>query len=268
MVKMKINFRHVLGLMKQVFLSRGENVIAKIIVGLAVSILSGVLVFMITNRLKSKREINITASEALKIFPIHEGNRWTYNGFIEADDPDNPHKHIKREFDNYTISIQKVIEYPNQVIALVRKSYEPIDLINGITTPRFELWVLTGGKFFIIQDQKEVEKYRQSSPPKDIFIPTEYLSLEWEFPMFVGQKYDVDTIRSDNMYSYVVTKKSKIKLTGSAGSWECYKRVLETCPDKSYAWFCPGLGVVEYQYIHHGAVMNEHFRLKSYFIKT
>jgi hypothetical protein len=78
---------------------------------------------------------------------------------------------------------------------------------------------------------------------------------EFNRPLSVGMKWGQDAWRTDNMYCYYVEKKEDV--TVPAGTFKsCFKIVNLTCPDDSTWWYYPGLGVVKYEYHHHGTITN------------
>lgn len=71
----------------------------------------------------------------------------------------------------------------------------------------------------------------------------------------VGMKWDQGEGREDNAYCYYVEKKEDVKVP--AGIFKgCFKIVYVTCPDDQAWWYCPGIGVVKYEYHHHGTITN------------
>jgi len=78
---------------------------------------------------------------------------------------------------------------------------------------------------------------------------------EFNRSLVIGMKWGQDEWRKDNMYCYYVEKKEDITVT--AGSFKgCFKIVYMTCPDDSTWWYYPGVGVVRYEYHHHGTITN------------
>jgi len=81
--------------------------------------------------------------------------------------------------------------------------------------------------------------------------------LRYGFPLKVGLKWDEasDFKRDDNMYCWYVEKIEDV--TVQAGTFkDCFKIVYDTCPDTTTEWYCPGVGIVKYEYRHHGTITN------------
>jgi len=80
--------------------------------------------------------------------------------------------------------------------------------------------------------------------------------LRYGFPLSVGLKWDeFDSKRNDKMYCWYVEKIEDI--TVQAGTFkDCFKIVYDTCPDTTTEWYYPGVGIVKYEYRHHGTITN------------
>jgi hypothetical protein len=88
--------------------------------------------------------------------------------------------------------------------------------------------------------------------------------LRYGFPLKVGMEWaqECDFKRTDHMYCRYVEKIEDI--TVPAGTFKnCFKVVYRTCPDEEAEWYCPGVGVVKYEYKHHGTIINEACELKE-----
>ncbi|HAZ10308.1 MAG TPA: hypothetical protein DCY56_04305 [Candidatus Omnitrophica bacterium] len=82
--------------------------------------------------------------------------------------------------------------------------------------------------------------------------------LRYGFPLKVGLKWDEesDFKRNDNMYCWYVEKIEDV--TVPAGTFkDCFKIVYDTCPDTTAEWYYPGVGIIKYEYCHHGTITNE-----------
>ncbi len=88
--------------------------------------------------------------------------------------------------------------------------------------------------------------------------------LKYGFPLKVGMKWaeECDFKRSDNMYCKYVEKIEDV--TVPAGTFRnCFKIVHMTCPDEEAEWYYPGVGIVKYEYHHHGTIIDEVCELKA-----
>ncbi len=82
--------------------------------------------------------------------------------------------------------------------------------------------------------------------------------LRYGFPLKVGLKWDEesDFKRNDNMYCWYVEKIEDVTVPAGAFK-DCFKIVYDTCPDTTTEWYYPGVGIVKYEYRHHGTITNE-----------
>ena len=82
--------------------------------------------------------------------------------------------------------------------------------------------------------------------------------LRYGFPLKVGLKWgkEAGLPRNDNMYCWYVEKIENVAVP--AGTFkDCFKIVYDTCPDTTAEWYYPGVGIVKYEYRHHGTITNE-----------
>lgn len=82
--------------------------------------------------------------------------------------------------------------------------------------------------------------------------------LRYGFPLKVGMKWgeDPECPRDDNMYCWYVEKMEDVTVPAATFK-NCFKIVYYTCPDDSAEWYYPGVGIVKYEYRHHGTITNE-----------
>lgn len=124
----------------------------------------------------------------------------------------------------------------------------------------------TNGKIYVykIDDRKlggsiKVGRMRWETTEK---ILSKDNGLRYGFPLKVGMEWDkTDFERTDHMYCKYVEKIEDV--TVPAGTFKnCFKIVYKTCPDDEIEWYYPGVGVVKYEYRHHGTVTNKVVELK------
>lgn len=142
--------------------------------------------------------------------------------------------------------------------------------MDDIKEEQEELWILVGGKLYIVSDKDKINLYLRDLDKSNPYIEDfKYDDLAWDFPLYVGKKYDLLDMFVDggSRYSYNITDKQKISISGIIDNKECYKREMLTNPDDYYTWFCPGVGIVEEGYVHNGTVLNFNYKLKHFYIK-
>ncbi|MDP2938710.1 MAG: hypothetical protein Q8O13_01315 [Candidatus Omnitrophota bacterium] len=114
-------------------------------------------------------------------------------------------------------------------------------------------------EFYYIYDKYAKEKLkvgRRKTFHKEKLSSKEE-GLRYGFPLKVGLKWDeFDPKRNDNMYCWYVEKMEDV--TVPAGVFkDCFKIVYDTCPDTETEWYYPSIGIVKYEYHHHGTITNE-----------
>jgi hypothetical protein len=87
--------------------------------------------------------------------------------------------------------------------------------------------------------------------------------LRW--PLEVDQEWDAfgDLAKDfSNVYFWHVVSREEV--TVPAGHYEnCFQLQLWTNPDHTINWFCPGTGIVRWEYHHHGTPDHRYWELLS-----
>ncbi len=91
--------------------------------------------------------------------------------------------------------------------------------------------------------------------------------LKYGFPLKAGLQWGCDRqgkwAPDDHSYCSYVEKSNEI-VTVPAGVFEgCFKVVDDTLPATQTDWYCPGVGIVKSEYVHHGTLINERVVLKK-----
>jgi hypothetical protein len=123
-----------------------------------------------------------------------------------------------------------------------------------------EFWyVFSHGQVFIRCSQTDATSLIEelSNSASD---PSEGPDVEYLLPLRDGQAWGRDSDRDDTKYEWFVTSEEKVKVP--AGPFDaCYRIVYQTLPDTTARWICPGVGLVAYEYTHHGTIMHERVEL-------
>lgn len=87
------------------------------------------------------------------------------------------------------------------------------------------------------------------------------------FPLRVGRRWvedgDEEALRrADGWYVWRVEGKEDITTAGGKFAG-CYRVAFRSNPDHVIIWFCPGVGVVREEYVHHGSLNNQRWDLLS-----
>lgn len=218
---------------------------------------------------RDKRQ-EFTLTDSISYFPIAVGNTWVYSGVVEGQTVGSEGKTVARSFDDYTLSVNNIIDKEEMRIAVIGINYSLPDFLEDEREKEQELWIFVGGKLFVVRDKDRIDIYLKALQETNTSLEDfREHDLEWDFPLFVGKKYNIlnSLVDSGKKYSYHISEKQKISISGITDDNECFRREFITLPDESYSWFCPGVGIVEEGYTHHGTVLNINYKLKEYFVK-
>ncbi len=216
--------------------------------------------------------IGLTARDTAtpsEFFPMRVGTYWVYEGTVswqgaEAERPTT-------EKVSWRMSVDKVIRRDGVVATVVTGFPADLDWSAGTAEPK---------PWLILEDQKhqvhyvnlgpefEFSKYETGNQSFDRFLVEDTLLFEW--PLKKGEKFcDAENKkRDDMMYCWFVAKEEKRKLSGVKGLSPEDRNVYElrymTNPDHTIMEFVEGVGLVSYQYHHHGTVADTELRLVEF----
>lgn len=206
--------------------------------------------------------------QSYEYFPIGKGNKWIYSGVAEMQTVNSGEDTVIKKFNNYTFTVNETVENNGLFGARVLVENDPVNSLEGILEVREELWLMKGGELYVVSEAEKLEQYWQEIQKENYFIDSDiFHSLEWTFPLYKGKHLGgYSGLRSDDAYTYLIADQKKIS-SSIFGHRDCFKRVSDTLPDYEESWFCPGIGLVEYSYVHRGSVLNMQFTLTDYYIK-
>ena len=115
-------------------------------------------------------------------------------------------------------------------------------------------------------DTNEKDRIKRTVTEKRVKVKKLDNGLKYGFPLKVGLQWDCNREgkRSKDDHSYCFYVESQEDVVVPAGVFEnCFKIVYSTAPETTKEWYCPGIGVVKSEYIHHGTLTNEIVVLKK-----
>jgi hypothetical protein len=192
-------------------------------------------------------------------FPLTPGTWWLYRGTVTWSDQQTE----KEVHANVTLkmTVEKVIQKPEFTIAILSGFPRDLDWATGeaaampwllIETKRHEVFLNSLPPDF---DHAKLEK---DSVSLDKLLAEDNLLFRW--PLKKGMKFgDAESVRrDDDHYCWVVTTQETKSLTDIKGlssrSAEVFLLRYITNPDDTEMEISPGLGILSYQYHHHGTV--------------
>jgi hypothetical protein len=94
-----------------------------------------------------------------------------------------------------------------------------------------------------------------------VFAETAYMG----WPLTSGGQWGDPQMLANHDGRYVWVVEAAGTVTVPAGTFEgCYKATMLTNPDTTLRWFCPGRGLVRYEYHHHGTINDQVWELAAF----
>ena len=210
-----------------------------------------------------------TPAVPTELFPLRPGTYWIYKGVVRWYDGEND-KPGSTDV-TWKMSVLQVIRRPGVVGAVVSGFPADLDWTGGTTEPK---------PWLILETDKHQVFYENLGPDYDLsklngddhvfdkFMADENLFLQW--PVQQHAKFcDADAKRrEDDMYCWVVAETAKRKLQSVSGvpseEQPVYRMEYRTLPDDQKIEIVPGIGVVTYQYHHHGTLAETELTLAEF----
>jgi hypothetical protein len=200
--------------------------------------------------------------------PLKKGNYWTYTGqIIAAADKGTPKEMIA----TLTTRVLDAIPSRNGQMTLFVMQGDINGLIWAGSVKDMEIagkakygMLVVGNKVYRSDGERlgDLSEFVRQAEGISTEEPS-VLTLEFEFPLFAGQKFDEPaSARNDGLYAWRVTLE-----TPESGS-ERFLLTYKSLPDDTTVVFEPYLGIVRFDYSHHGTICEAHLRLADYRVHT
>ena len=204
-----------------------------------------------------------------EFFPLSVGTYWVYKGSVGWYDFEND-KPASEEV-SWKMSVVKVIRRKGIVAGIVIGFPADLDWSAGSTEPK---------PWLILEDEKHQVYYENLGPDFDLskfdapdvvfdkFLVEDNFFFQW--PLHKGAKFcDAESKkREDNMYCWVVAEEETKKLNEVKGApteeQTVYRIRYLSQPDETEMELVPGLGLLSYEYHHHGSVADTSLRLVEF----
>jgi hypothetical protein len=208
-------------------------------------------------------------AEPARFFPFTPGTYWLYKGTVHWYDFEND-RPASAEV-NWKMSVQKVIRRQGITAAVVTGFPGDLDWTAGTTEPK---------PWLILEDDKHDVYYENLGPEFDLtrlngddhvfdkFMVEDNFFFQW--PLRQGAKFCGEDAkkREDDMYCWVVEQSASKKLSEvkgvSAGDQTAFQLKYRTLPDDTTVELVPGLGLLSYEYHHHGTVADTELQLVEF----
>lgn len=204
-----------------------------------------------------------------QFLPLTPGTWWLYRGTVTWSDQQTE----KETQANVTLkmTVEKVIQKPDFTIAILSGFPRDLDWATGevaampwllIETKRHEVFLN------LLPPDFDYVKLEKDGVSLDKFLSEDNLLFRW--PLKKGMKFgDAESVRRDDgHYCWVVASQETKKLDDIKGlpsaSAETFLLQYITNPDDTEMEISPGIGILSYQYHHHGTVAETNLTLVEF----
>lgn len=204
-----------------------------------------------------------------QFFPFQLGARWTYH-FEQSIEGVVPN--VDRVAGSWSDTVSEVdrVSPSLQIVAITRTGTLPEDFGDcpaGAATPTtVHFWYVVQPTRVFVRctegDARALAAVLTARPAAPI-SPDD--GPEYALPFRVGAFWDNDpgVKRDDAMYRWNVIARGSITVLAGRFSG-CFETTYQTLPDDEERWICPGVGLVEQNYDHHGTVNQVAIELTAY----
>src|SRR5260370_12092041 len=209
-----------------------------------------------------------TAEVSEHPFPMLEGTHWTYQGLVRWTHDIN---HVSETKVTWHTEIRRFIQHGEVRDGVVNGFPSDLDWSNGKPQPSDSLLIESGGKFYVVANERFTDALHQLEQPSgDLsnLLRDDDLFLRW--PLQHGQKFcdSEGMARPDDWYCWVVESSRLNILQGITGvpsrKRPEFRIAYRTNPDHIRFTFVPEIGLTTYEYRHHGTVADTELRLVEF----
>jgi len=192
-------------------------------------------------------------------FPLTPGTWWLYRGTIRWTESETNKPAANRA--SIKMQVERVIRKPEFTIAVISGFPGDLDWSNGQVDPKPSLLIETRNHEIFLDDLPpdfDFAKLEKDSAVLDKFLSQDNLMFRW--PLKKGMKFgDPESLqRPDDSYCWVVATQQRKILKEIKGippkPVEIFLLQFVTNPDDEQMELSPGIGILSYQYHHHGTV--------------
>jgi hypothetical protein len=191
--------------------------------------------------------------------PLALGTYWVYAGTVTWADAEADQMRDVTNKVSMTMRVEKVFHKPEFTLAVISGYPGDLDWSNGQATPKPSLLIETRQhEVFLntLPPDFDYAKLEKDAASLERFLARENLLFRW--PLKTGMKFgDAESVnRGDGKYCWAVTRQEKKNLSGIKGTSspdaEAFLLRYLTNPDETQLEVSPGVGILSYEYHHHG----------------
>jgi len=209
-------------------------------------------------------------ANAVKYFlPLTQGTYWVYRGTVRWQDPEKQRAVTSKV--SLQMTIDRVIRKSGFTVALITGFPSDLDWSDGQARPAQSLLIETDTHEVYLNalaPDFDLAKLESDSMKYDKLMSPDNLLFRW--PLKKGLKFgDEESVkRPDNHYCWVIGSQNRKDLSGIRGLTEHAADVFVlqyvTNPEDTRMELSPGIGVVRYQYHHHGSIADTTLQLAEF----
>ena len=211
-----------------------------------------------------------TTANSQEGFPLTQGTSWTYRGIVRWAHGNSEKSSQARV--TWKTEIFHVIRREHLVAAVVNGLPSDLDWSTGQSVPADSLIIQSDtGEIYIIghdQTREALARLQDKSDSLQDFLKIDDIFLR--FPLEKSKKFcDPESMaRDDGMYCLVVSSVERVALNDIKGlppaTHDVYELRYQTNPDDTTYQIVPGVGIISYEYHHHGTVADTELKLVEF----
>jgi hypothetical protein len=200
-------------------------------------------------------------------FPLAQGTYWVYQGTVRywvKGLENGKIAHVR-----WKMSVTRAIHRDGLTVAVVRGMPGDLDWSEGNAMPSLSIVIRTDdAKFYLLEDDEAKSLLAQIDNPQFSWqqVP---IDDDWflQLPLAKGKKFcGADGMqRTDDHYCWVTGPARVMRLANvegvQAGKYIAHRVEYFTNPDDDEFDFVPGVGMVSYEYHHHGTIADTELHL-------
>ncbi len=199
------------------------------------------------------------ATNPLNPFPGAAGSYWVYEGLVLYQPPNNAPP--RREKVRWRMSIARVLHRDGATALILRGFPGDLNWSDGNVLPSESMFVQTDdGDYYQIESESKslVQEFTDTRVDVEPLLDKGELWFRW--PITEGAQPGGGNCpeRGDQMYCWVLRKARGVSLGdvkgASTSAGTVYSLDYRTMPDNIHIELASGVGIVEYEYHHHGTV--------------
>jgi hypothetical protein len=203
-------------------------------------------------------------------FPLSEGTYWIYRGIVRWTH-DNSNE-VSETAVQWRMEVRKCMRRRDILAAVVNGFPADLNWSDGHPNPKNSLIIQSGEEKFYLIPSDEVDKVLKTvqDPNGSLTSVLSDDNIFLDLPLAKGKKFcDPEGMaRSDSHYCWVVESAGQVSLNGvkgiSPGLRTAYNLTYRTNPDDEEITYVGGIGLVAYEYHHHGTTADTELKLVEF----